>query len=114
MRVSSRPCLLAFLLAAVLVSCGDIEFFFVSNPGVFEDLDETGGIIIVVSSDDDDEAVQSVSLVDGEIPPGTTLTNDGRLIGTAEQSGLFEFTIEIVSIDGDRELRTITLEIEDH
>ena len=108
----ARGVLLSCLLG--LTACGDgFTFFFISNPGVFDDVQEKGGVIIAIDSrDDDEEDPLTVTVLDGEIPPGMMLHVEGTLEGNPEESGVFEFSAEWEYADGTSRLESYTVEVE--
>lgn len=96
----------------LLLACGSgISFFFISNPGAFDDVQEKGGVIIAVRDQSDTESIESVSVVEGSLPMGMDLLPDGTLRGIPEEDGTFFFTAEWQFDDGHTELQAIELEI---
>ncbi len=50
-------------------------------------------------------------LVDGELPPGVSLSSGGRLSGSPRMLGSFEFTVQVTDDAGSVAERTFTLEV---
>jgi len=104
------PVLLGWLVAA----CGsEFSFFFVSNPGAFDDVETQGGIIIEVRDPNDADHIESVTIIQGTLPLGMELFPDGTLRGIPEESGFFSFTAEWRFADGHSERQRIELELND-
>jgi len=100
------------VLGVFLVSCGSgFSFFFVSNPGAFDDVREKGGVIISVRDQSEADSIESVSVVEGALPMGMDLLPDGTLRGIPEEDGTFFFTAEWLFHDGHIERQPIELEI---
>lgn len=53
----------------------------------------------------------SWTVVDGALPNGLELTEDGQITGTPTESGSFTFTVEVTDADGFTATRDITLHI---
>lgn len=51
------------------------------------------------------------SLVDGELPPGMELTEDGVIQGTPEELGVFPFTVRVEDLNGSSDEEAFALEV---
>jgi putative Ig domain-containing protein len=104
--------LLISLFIFNLSGCGQDFVWFVSwNTGQVQQIDRNGLVVVVGTPRQDPP--KAVSLVDGEIPKGMKLMEDGTVRGIPEESGRFDFTIEITNSDGTTDQESIALEITD-
>lgn len=82
-------------LCFFLPACGDVVWFVSWNSGFFED----EGLVVIIGTPVD-PAPASIRLLEGDIPAGMKLQNDGTVSGTPETPGPFDFTLEFTDDAG--------------
>lgn len=99
------------LISLSLLSCGEVTFFLFVNTGV---IDETrrSGLVLIVGTPREEEA-KEVRLVEGEIPEGMEPKLNGTVEGIPEETGFFDFTVELTNFDGTTEILEFSIEVED-
>jgi hypothetical protein len=101
-RIMNRGAvLLLTALAIVLVGCSDCEVKISTGtlpPGT---VGQPYDIRLEESEDNCSGGEPEWRIIGGNLPPGLSLTNGGRLSGMPTMSGLFTFTVEVVVGDSD-------------
>ncbi len=98
---------LAFIF--LFSGCGDFVFFFSVNTGNLEGATQEG-LVVIIGTPLDVEA-ESVRLVSGEIPAGMKPQLDGTVRGISEETGFFDFTVELAFPDQTIQTRAFEGEI---
>ena len=78
--------------------CGDVVWFVSFNSGQADDALVNGFVLVIGSPHS--QPLESVNLVEGELPPGMEIQEDGTVQGIPEESGDFEFTLELTETTG--------------
>ena len=100
--------ILAFVLA--WVGCGSSVDWFVSfNTGQVDEARQDGLVLIIGNAHP--KPLQDVRLVEGELPPGMALQQDGTVRGIPEEEGLFEFTLELTEAGGKTFRKSYSVEV---
>lgn len=64
---------------------------------------------VVFENDDQGDGCAAVTQVDGSLPDGVELQDDGTLIGTPTASGIYEFSYRLTDCDGDTDEAHVTI-----
>lgn len=105
---SVRWLFLLFLLG--VLSCGEATFFFIWNTGALEG--PPGAVAVFVIGTPSEEPLEDVRLVEGRIPRGMRIQDDGTIRGVPEEQGEFVVTLGMTFLDGRRTLVTYEALIE--
>jgi len=77
-------------------ACGSDLVWFVSwNTGPVQ----TNGLVVIIGTPHE-QPLESVQLVDGAFPKGMQIEPDGTVQGIPEESGKFNFTLELTETSG--------------
>lgn len=102
--------IILFILA--WTACGSSADWFVSfNTGQVDEARQDGLVLIIGSAHP--KPLKAVTLVEGELPPGMLLQQDGTVRGIPEEDGHFEFTLELTETGGKVFRKSYSVEVGD-
>ncbi|HEX5034346.1 MAG TPA: putative Ig domain-containing protein [bacterium] len=99
--------LLLWVLLLLAPACGDVVWFVSWNTGDIEE----GGLIVVIGTPHT-QPLKSVELVEGEIPAGMQIENDGTVQGIPEEAGHFDFTLRLTETSGRVLQKSYSVEVD--
>ncbi|MCC7343343.1 MAG: hypothetical protein IT573_00290 [Deltaproteobacteria bacterium] len=100
--------LLGGLLA--ISGCGDVTWFVSFHAGSFDETRQEGLVVIIGQAHP--EPLQEVRLLEGELPPGMALQEDGTVRGIPEAGGVYDFTLELTEMGGKVLRKSYSVELE--
>ncbi len=94
----------------VFAGCGEVDWFVSFNAGSFDEIQQEGLVVIIGRAHS--EPLQDVRLLEGELPPGMALQEDGTVRGIPEAGGLYDFTLELTEMGGKVLRKSYSVKVE--
>ncbi len=76
-------------------------------------LDDAGAEVVLKAISPTDNASVRYSIVDGELPPGLTLAEDGKLTGAPTSAGTFDFLVLAIDAQDQTDVAALGIVIQD-
>lgn len=109
-RILKRFLVWFLLLGHFGVGCGDAVWFVSFNSGQADDALLNGFVLVIGTPHT--EPLESVSLVEGDLPPGMEIHDNGTVQGIPEESGSFDFTLELTETSGKVLRKSYSVQVE--
>ena len=93
--------LVIMVLATLLVGCSNCEVKIRTDALPSGTVGQQYDVRLEESENDDCDGDPEWRIIGGNLPPGLSLTNGGRLSGIPTTRGAFNFTVEVVAGDDD-------------
>lgn len=91
-------------------ACGSVDWFVSFNAGQVDEALQNGFVLVIGTPHS--QPLQSVNVVEGRLPPGMALQEDGTVRGIPEESGEFDFTLELTEVGGKVLRKSFAVEVE--
>jgi len=109
-RFINRFAFVVFLALFFGPGCGSVAWFVSFNTGQVDDALQNGFVLVIGTPHS--QPLESVNLVEGELPPGMEVQSDGTVEGIPEESGNFDFTLELTETSGKVLRNSYSVEVE--